>query len=603
MILKTNKHKCISFLSIFIPLLCITLSVVANDNHPQKQKLTPAEALKFDYFFYEGLRLKNAEKIDASFEMFRHCLDIDSTSSAALYELSSYYIYFEQPEKAISLMKKAVAYAPDNHDYRGALATLLFNLDMFGEAADEYEILVKAYPDRTDLNFYLAEVYTRMGEIGKAIDLYDELENVMGMHEVLSMQKYRLYATLEQQENAISEIKKIADKSPTEPRYPIMLGDLYLQQNETALALQYYEKAREIDPESPHYPVSMANYYEKTGQRDSAKQQINAALVNERLDIDTKLSILTRYINQLRYSKQDIDGANVLFEMLLDQHPDDSRLKLVYGSALIMQKKYDEAQFQIKIVTESEPENIEAWVQLLQLSVQIRDFDEVVRICEKCQEIFPKMVEFYYYMGVAHYQRKDFQSAVDTYLNAISQFSTENVSDLSDFYGQLGDAYFKLREIDKSFNAYEEALKYNDRNLSVLNNYAYYLSLLKKDLSKAERMSAITVKMAPESATFLDTYAWIFFMQGNLLLAKLYIELAISKDNSNSAELLDHYGDILYQSGEKEKALIQWKKARELGKISATIDKKIAQKTYFEATEDELLSDSDEDSNDTLSDQ
>ena len=76
--------------------------------------LSASEQRKFDYFYYEGIRLKNAGKFDSSYEMFRHCLEIDSTSSAAMFEISSYYIQLEQPEKAVSLLKKTVNYSPEN---------------------------------------------------------------------------------------------------------------------------------------------------------------------------------------------------------------------------------------------------------------------------------------------------------------------------------------------------------------------------------------------------------------------------------------------------------------------------------------------------------
>jgi tetratricopeptide (TPR) repeat protein len=244
----------------------------------------------------------------------------------------------------------------------------------------------------------------------------------------------------------------------------------------------------------------------------------------------------------------------VLFLTLLDQHPDESQLKLVYGEYLAMQNKIDEARFQIRLVTEMEPENREAWEQLVRLTVQLEDFDEVIRICEKCQEIFPETVEFHFYLGFAYYRKKAFQAAINTYENAIQLIPADNTPAISNFYGQLGDTYFKMKETDKAFNAYEEALKYNDKNILVLNNYAYYLSLLKKEMSKAERMSALTIKMEPNNATYLDTYAWIFFIQGNFMLAKIYIEQAISKDRTGSAELADHYGDILFLSGDKGKA-------------------------------------------------
>ena len=577
-------------LSLFLP-VCAAMHIHDDENSSIRQNLSINEQRRFDYFYYEGLKLKNADKFDSSFEMFKHCLEIDSTSSVALFELSSYYIQMNRPEKAVSMMKKAVAYSPGNQEYRSTLATLLFNLSMFGEAAEEYEILAEAFPNKPELNYYLAESYSRMGEIGKAIDTYDALENAMGMNEALSMQKFQLYMTIEQQGNAFGELIKLADKFPLEARYPIIIGDLYLQQNNNEQALKYFDKAREINPESPYYPVSMANYYEKTGQSDSAKLLINTALINEGLDVDTKLGILARYIVQLQRSKQDIDGVNTLFQTLIEQHPDELRLKLAYGELLATQGKFEEARFQYKLVTEIEPENINAWQQLLRLSLQAQDMDEVIRVCKRCLEIFPEATEFHFYMGIAYYQKKEYQTAIETYKAAISLIPADNTPLISDFYGQIGDTYFKMREIEKSFNAYEEALKYNDRNIVVLNNYAYYLSLMKKNISTAERMSALCVKIEPNNATYIDTYAWIFFIQGNYMMAKMYIEQAISKDKTNSAELFDHYGDILYMSGEKDKAVEQWIKAKELGKNGAVLNKKIEERTYFESTEDDIFDD------------
>jgi tetratricopeptide (TPR) repeat protein len=397
--------------------------------------------------------------------------------------------------------------------------------------------------------------------------------------------------TIEQPDSARFQIIELSKKFPSEARYPLILGDLYLRQDENAEALKYYQKAYEIDPDSPYYPVSMANYYEKMGQYDSAKLQINNALKNERLDFNTKLRIL-EYI--LQSSGQDFDSTNALFQTLLELHPDESQLKLIYGEYLTILQKFDEARFQIRLVTESEPENIDAWQQLLQLALQTEDFDEALRICNKCREIFPEEMIFAYYKGITYFQIKDYKSAITTFSDAIPLIPSENPNAISNFYSMLGDAYFKIRDTNKAFEAYESALKYNDKNTLALNNYAYYLSLFKKDLSKAERMSALCVKIEPNNSSYLDTYAWIFFMQGSLSLSKIYIEQALSKDRTNSAELADHYGDILFFLGDHEKAVEQWEKAWEKGKKTATIKRKIEEKKYFEATEDELFSDSDE---------
>jgi tetratricopeptide (TPR) repeat protein len=560
----------------------VLLGVLGLMNMPVMKADDLKDQRKFNYFFYEGLNLKNAEKYDAAFEAFNHCLIIDSASAPVLYELSSFYMQLDRQDKAVEMLERAATNSPENFTYKMALATLLRNRGMFGEAVEVYEELIKAYPNKTELNYYLAEALTQQGEIGKAIETYDTLESIMGMNEVFSMQKYRLYMMLEQAGNAFGEVEKLAAKYPTDSRYPIMLGDLYLEKGDTDKAYKAYQKAHETDPTNPYYFVSMANYYEATNDKAAAETQIRDALVNENLDVETKVNILSRYIMRLQQTQQGTESANSLFETLMEQHPEETELKLMYGSLLVLQKKTDEAKFQFQLVTETEPGNEAAWGKLLELSLQTQDIPEVIRICNKCIELFPDLPPYYFYLGVAHYQEKHYQEALEAYRKGLSVIPPENASLKSDFYGQIGDIYYQMGQLDKTFEAYDEALKYNENNVVVLNNYAYFLSLSDKDLEKAERMSAITIKQEPDNATYLDTYAWIFFKQGNYTLAKFYLESALEKDKTKSPELVDHYGDILYMSGEKEKAVEQWKKAKELGKTGGIIDRKIQEEKYVE---------------------
>ncbi len=76
-----------------------------------------------------------------------------------------------------------------------------------------------------------------------------------------------------------------------------------------------------------------------------------------------------------------------------------------------------------------------------------------------------------------------------------------------------------MKNQEKAYEAYEEALKYNDKNIVVLNNYSYFI-FGQERFEKAERMSAQCIKLQPDNSTYLDTYAWVYFMQGNYTLAK-----------------------------------------------------------------------------------
>ncbi|MDH6303459.1 tetratricopeptide (TPR) repeat protein [Parabacteroides sp. PF5-5] len=567
------KQRKTLVLIVLFGLLSGSFAVDAADSKQQR---------KFDYFYFEGLNLKNAGKYDAAFDAFLHCLSVDSTAAPVLYELSSFYMQLEQPQKAIEMLQRAVNHDPDNFTYKMSLATLSRNMGMFGEAVEIFEELVKKYPEKTELNFYLADVLTQQGEIGKAIEAYDALESSVGMNDGLSMQKYKMYMLLEEPGKAFEEMEKLAAKFPMEARYQIMIGDLYLEKGEKEKAYQSYQKAYEIDPKNPYYVVSMANYYEAINDRVAAETQIRNALVNENLDVETKVSILSRYIIRLQQTQQDTGSANTLFETLLEQHPEETELKLMYGTLLVAQGKKEEAKFQFQLVTEMEPENEAAWQRLLELFLQSQDMPEVIRVCNRCMELFPDAPEYYFYLGVAHYQEENYPDALMAYQKGLEVIPAENTPLKSDFYGQIGDLNHQMGQMDKAFEAYDEALKYNEKNIVVLNNYAYFLSLSSKDLKKAERMSAQTIKLEPGNATYLDTYAWIFFKQGNYTLAKFYIESALEKDTTNSSELVDHYGDILYMSGEKEKALEQWNKAKEMGKTDEVLDRKIKEETYIE---------------------
>ena len=53
----------------------------------------------------------------------------------------------------------------------------------------------------------------------------------------------------------------------------------------------------------------------------------------------------------------------------------------------------------------------------------------------------------------------------------------------------------------------------------------------------------------------------------------------LDRDNP---EVYEHYGDVLFMCGEKEKALENWHKALQANSTSATLDQKIKQQKYLE---------------------
>ena len=545
---------------------------------------TEKKGRKLDYFYLEALRLKQNEMHSEAFQLLKHCLEIDSTSSAVHYEISNYYLFLKKADRVVEHLEKAVRYSPENFDYKIALANVSRELGMNEEAVKVYEELVNKHPDKPELYYFLSEIYAKQGEVEEAIDALDILEENIGLNEALSIQKYRLYLQIDKQDNANREIGKLVEKYPANAKYPIMMGDLYLEQNEPEKAYEFYQKAYAIDSENPYYTVSMANYYEYIQDKEAAQKQIDAALRNTKLDIETKLGILVRYIASLQREKKDTKGVEPLFQTLMELHPQETDLNLLYANYLMSLNRVEDAKFQYQAITETTPEEEAAWKQLLAINLKEENMEETIRICQRAQMNFPDNPDFYFYEGMAYYQLKDYDKALAVYHKGESVVDPKDTKLLSDFHGQIGDLYYHLGDKKKAYEHYDTALQYNDKNIGVMNNYAYFLTLDKSDLSKAERLSAQCVQVQPDNSTFIDTYAWVFFVKEYYSLAKFYIESALSKGGDKSSEIVDHYGDILYMSGEKEKAVEQWKKALEMGKDTEIIRKKITDETYYEDT-------------------
>ena len=573
----------LSIILFFFFCFCVTAS--AEDNRPTIEDSVYQTKKKFDYFFLESLRLKGNNKHSEAFTVLQYALKIDSTSSAALALLANYYIFLQQDSLAIDALQKAVKYSPQNFDYKASLAEIYRETGDINKATQFYESLVAEQPAKPELNFYLSDLYLRQNKIDKAIQSLDALENTIGMNEALSLQKSKLYLTMEQTQNAVNELEKLAGKYPFEAKYQILLGDFYLENNEPDKALIYYEKAKKIDSQSPYYIISIANYYEKINDTEAATKEIESALKNQLLDINTKISILGRYIRNLLSNKKEIESVNSLFITLMGQHSQEKELNLMYGQFLISQEKWEEARFQFQLVTEADPENLHAWRLLLEIAVKEENTNEVINICNSALAIFPDNTEFYFYKGNTHYQMKDYPEALAVFQKGIQFIPKEDKQLFSIFYGQIGDLHYHLNNKAEAYKAYDKALEYNENNILVLNNYAYFLSLDKEQLEKAEGMSGKCVKMQPNNYTYLDTYAWVYFQKGNYSFAKLYIESAISNGGSKSPEILEHYGDILYKTGNTDKAVEQWEKAlkiREADEDTVLLEKKIEDRTYYE---------------------
>ncbi|MBK7944691.1 MAG: hypothetical protein IPJ85_04980 [Flavobacteriales bacterium] len=191
-------------------------------------------------------------------------------------------------------------------------------------------------------------------------------------------------------------------------------------------------------------------------------------------------------------------------------------------------------------------------------------------------ELFPTAPEAYLYKGIAHSQLHQYEQAIEELVTG-RDLVVDNAPLTAQFWSSLGEAYNASKQFAKSDQSYEKALAILPNDPTALNNWAYYLSLRGDQLERAERMSKRSNELAPGQPSYQDTYAWVLFRMKRHADAREWIEKAIAGSPNADGELLEHYGDILFELGEQANALEKWKRAKERGGASELIDRKIAE--------------------------
>lgn len=548
-----------------------------------QSSLTPEQQRKYDYFFLEAMRLKEKKDYASAFGLLQHCLDIHPNAASALYEVSQYYMFLRQVPQGQEALEKAVANAPDNYWYSQGLASLYQQQNELDKAVTLLEQMVVRFPAKQDPLFNLLDLYGRQEKYDEVISTLNRLEKRMGKNEQLSMEKFRIYLQMKDDKKAFQEIESLVQEYPMDMRYQVILGDVYLQNGKKQEAYDVYQKVLAAEPDNPMAIFSMASYYKQTGQEELYQQQLDTLLLNKKVTPDTKVGVMRQMIVENEQADKDSTQIIALFDRIMKQEQDDPQIPMLYAQYLLSKKMESESVPVLEQVVDLDPTNKAARMMLIGAAAKKEDYKQIIKVCEPGIEATPDALEFYYYLAIAYNQAEKPDSVISICKRALEHKTADGKKEIvSEFYSILGDMYHTQKQMKEAYAAYDSALVYNPSNIGALNNYAYYLSVERRDLDKAEEMSYKTVKAEPNNATYLDTYAWILFEKGNYAEARIYIDNAMKSEGGDKSDVIvEHCGDIYYMTGDVDGALTYWKKALEMGSESKTLKQKIEKKKYI----------------------
>jgi tetratricopeptide (TPR) repeat protein len=218
---------------------------------------------------------------------------------------------------------------------------------------------------------------------------------------------------------------------------------------------------------------------------------------------------------------------------------------------------------------------------VLVLDNQLGDYEGMLEHSNMALEYFFEQPLIFLFNGLANLQLKNYSDAISSLEYGATL--VQNNKDLSiQFFSMLGDTYHYIDDFRRSDESYERALKLDPNNPTVLNNYAYHLSLRKARLDEAEIMAAEANRLQPGISAYQDTLGWVLYQKGRYQEAADWIGKAVQSAEEASGTVLEHYGDVLYKLNQPEMALEYWQKAQEAGDVSDLLPKKIKDGKLYE---------------------
>ncbi len=579
-------HPLIILAAAWIAASCSSVHRTAESIVPPTDRTILTEEQRRDFLFsyYEGLRLKDEGSVQPALDSMSRCYKIDSTNAGLLAEMAVLNAYLEKKPESIQLMEKALSLDPDNWWFNLQLIRLYLNNSKSNEAMALAEKLQRKYPLREDVYNLLIPMYQQNERYEEALAMYDKLESITGINERVSFDKMGLNLMLNRPKKAAAEIDKLIQKYPFENRYRVLKGDFMMQLRQPDAALALYQQVLADDPQNPYAQISLSEYYNTTGDATRSLEYVILALKNNQLEIETKIEILGQHIENLLKSESKLEDTESLFKLLIDYYPLDERVHEYYAAYLQHQKRESDALEVYESILAIKPDKESVWFSMIQIHFSNKEYDKAIAVADRAIAALGNNLRAYYFKAITYDLAGQPEKALETHLKGLSLFTANEQPALrSDFYSHLAEIYNQLKDKENAYKAYEEAIRYNPENIMAMNNYAYNLSLDKSDLAKAERLSAKTIEKEPRNSTYLDTYAWVFYQQGNYSLAKFYMERAISylTAEQNAGVYYDHYGDILWMTRTNDdKALENWKKAWEAGVQTDELRQKIENKGW-----------------------
>lgn len=429
---------------------------------------------------------------------------------------------------ALALVLPARAYQTSKGvSVENSLLEIVKNISLFGyneRTSESLRNLVKRDSTNDAVFFYLGKSEYANGDMAAAEEHFKKACTMDPSNDDYAEELAGFYAMAGRSADACDIYFRLLEKNPLRYRnaYTLsLLADQQMRDRKDSLALENYEAALLFDPKYAPAILGRSEIYRMHGNLPAFFTTIKDFTTDPDINPYPKCEYVNSILDRVDSRSYQV-WQSQLDSMVMDcvrTHPSDSSALKLAGRWFYRTGNEKKASKYFDEFLKNYPTSMEPHFIRLQLLAAADDTHGMISECRSILDLADGAEEYF--------------------LPAMST---------------LGDCYYELGDKKEAFKCYDKALKKNPDYLPVLNNYAYYLSLLGKRLGKALKMSLKTVENEPDNPTYLDTYGWLLHLCGKDKEAKPYFKHALLYGGNENSEVLHHYSEVLKALGENDLA-------------------------------------------------
>jgi len=528
----------------------------------------------FNYLYVDAIRMKLMGNLGDAMEYFEQCLVLNPESDATYYQMAQIMLTNGDIVNGKKYIRKASEMQPGNLWYNMLLASIYHQQNNLDSAIICYERSVKAYPEKEDLQVNLAKLYSQTRNYDKARNLLNKLDEKYGVNENTTLSLVDNLIAEGKFRDANDKVKQLLALDRDNIAYNGYLAAIYRHEGKPEMAREVYNQLIERNPGNPAIQLSLCEFLLSEKNYDELFELLNTVLINNNITKEEKVSLTAELIDNKDIIK-DYGKKMELSVMVLEAtFKDDDLVMLLRPEFLQKEGKLIETASRLEEIIKLNPENYYAWEKLLLVYYDLKDFEKLQKRGEVCSTKFNRSIIAKLLYATGAMENEKYDIAIEE-LRKADILAGDNKQLKLQVLTMRADVNYRMKNFPEAFKAYDEALKMDNSDLTVMNNYAYYLAEQDMQLKEAEQMAKTVIEKDKTNDTYLDTYAWVLYKRGKARAAAKIMEKIIGADKNGDAEYYEHYGYILKKLGKCDEAVKNWEAAIMLDETKTNLRKEV----------------------------